>query len=232
MKERGEGEADLAAALALAEAASGVTVALQRCEVAAGGWLARNFASFPEQLVGRRFAIRGSHLTGPKVAGRITLTLDAGMAFGSGEHGSTRACLGALEGLTALRPRRLLDLGTGTGVLALAAARLLHRPVVAADIDPWSVRDARANAVRNGLRRRVIVRRSDGWRSGWLRGGSAVRPGLRQHSGAAAVPHGAGAGVPPGSGWGGDPIGLVGASDPVGGRGAPVAGPGNQSGGP
>ena len=88
------------------------------------------------------------------------------MAFGSGEHGSTRACLRAIEGLHR-RPRRVLDLGTGTGVLALAAAKLWHVPVVAADIDPWSVRTARVNARRNAVR--VRVAQADGWRSAWLR---------------------------------------------------------------
>ncbi len=169
VKERGVGDAELATSLALAEAASGVAATLSRRETPAGGWLARNLATFPEQLVGRRVAIRGTHVTAPPVAGRITLTIDAGMAFGSGEHGSTQACLRALEGVAWRRPARILDLGTGTGVLALAAARLCHRPVLAADIDPWSVRDARANAGRNGLRRRVTVRRADGWRSGWVR---------------------------------------------------------------
>jgi ribosomal protein L11 methyltransferase len=97
------------------------------------------------------------------------LVLDAGMAFGSGEHGSTRSCLRALELVARRKPARILDLGTGTGVLALAAARLLHRRVVAADIDPWSVRNTRDNAARNALAPFVRVGRADGWRSAWVR---------------------------------------------------------------
>ena len=168
VKQRGAGEAALADALALAETVSGVSVAVVRSDTPADGWLARSLATFPEQLVGRRFAIRGTHVEEPRRAGRITLVIDAGMAFGSGEHGSTRACIRALEIVAPRRAARILDLGTGTGVLALAAARLLHRRVLASDIDPWSVRDARLNAMRNGLRTRVRVRRSDGWRASWL----------------------------------------------------------------
>ena len=165
VKERGVGEGALAAALAVAEAACGVVVVVERAETAAEGWLARTMAAFPEQRIGRRFSIRGTHSVEAIRAGRITLTIDAGMAFGSGEHGSTRACLRALERLAHAHFRHILDLGTGTGVLAMAAARLLHRRVVAADIDPWSIRDARANAVRNGLRNLVQVRSTVGWHS-------------------------------------------------------------------
>ena len=90
-------------------------------------------------------------MTGPRAPGRITLTLDAGLAFGSGEHGSTRGCLRALELVAYRRPRRILDMGTGSGILAMAAARLLHRRVLATDIEPWSVRVAEQNAALNRL---------------------------------------------------------------------------------
>lgn len=169
VKEAGAQEPELAVALALAAAATGVAAAPERRAVAAEGWLERSAAGFPEQFVGR-FAIRGTHVTGPRVAGRLTLLLDAGAAFGSGEHGSTRGCLRALQIVAARRPRRILDLGTGSGILALAAARLLHRPVFSSDSDAWAVRTARANAVRNGLGRRVRVLRADGWRSPRVRG--------------------------------------------------------------
>ena len=164
VKQIGEGEAALAAALALAEALSGAEATLLREATAAGGWLARTQAAFPEQQVGRRFLIRGSHLPGRTASGRIVLRLDAGVAFGSGEHGSTRGCLRALERLAHRRPRRILDLGTGSGILAIAAARLLHRPVLATDIEPWSVRVAAENAAANGVARLVRCRLADGWR--------------------------------------------------------------------
>lgn len=168
IKPRGEGEERLAAGLALAALTSGEAPALSRRATEASGWLARNRAAFPPLLIGRRFQLRPTHLPPREMPGRITLTLDAGLAFGSGEHGSTQGCLLALERLAPRRPARLLDLGTGSGVLAMAAARLFCRPmrataVLASDLDPFSVRVARENAARNGLARRVRVVRCDGW---------------------------------------------------------------------
>ena len=164
VKQVGDNEPELAAALALAAAASGVRVLAGRTPLPAEGWLARSYAAFPEQLIGRRFAVRGTHLRGPATPGRLTLTLDAGLAFGSGEHGSTRGCLRALERVAWRRPPRILDLGTGSGILAMAAARLLHRRVLASDIEPWSVRVAQQNAALNRLGALVTVRLADGWR--------------------------------------------------------------------
>ena len=169
IKRRGEGDEQLADALALAALASGARPALSRRATEAAGWLARNRAAFPAQLIGRRFQLRPTHLPRYEIAGRITLTLDAGLAFGSGEHGSTQGCLRALERLRR-RPARILDLGTGSGILAMAAARLFQRNVLAADLDPFAVRIARENAARNGLARRVRVVRSDGWRRRPLKG--------------------------------------------------------------
>ena len=170
VKDQGADEGQLAGALALAALVSGYEAALERRTTPAEGWLARTYASFPEQLVGRRFAVRGTHLTERGAPGRIGLKLDAGLAFGSGEHGSTRGCLRALERVAHRRPRRIIDVGTGSGVLAMAAARLLHRRVLATDIDPWSVRVAAANARLNGLGMRIRFRRADGWNSPSVRG--------------------------------------------------------------
>ncbi len=169
VKQAGAGEPALAAGLAVAELLTGVAAPLLRAPTAAGGWLARTRAAFPEQRIGRRFAIRGTHLPRRSRPGAITLVLDAGIAFGSGEHGSTRGCLRALERLAHRRPRRVLDLGTGSGILAIAAARLLHRPVLATDIEPWSVRVAAENAAANGVARLVRCRLADGWASPALR---------------------------------------------------------------
>jgi ribosomal protein L11 methyltransferase len=165
LKPVGRDEPALAAALALAASISGCDAALERAPTSLDGWLARSYASFAEQLIGRRFAVRGSHLNHPPVAGRITLTLDAGLAFGSGEHGSTRGALRALEFAARRRPRRIIDLGTGSGILAMAAACLLHRRVLAVDIEPQSVRVARSNARRNRLGPLVRTRMADGWHS-------------------------------------------------------------------
>jgi ribosomal protein L11 methyltransferase len=163
VKQEGELDAALATAVALAELATGVAAKLHRAEVAAEGWLARTAAAFPEQRIGQRFAVRGTHLPPGRSANRLTLRIDAGVAFGSGEHGSTRGCLLALERIAHRRPRRVLDLGTGSGVLALAAARLLRRRVLASDIDPWSVRTAGDNVRLNHLTGRVRCVRANGW---------------------------------------------------------------------
>ncbi len=163
VKDAGASEPALAAALAVAALVTGEAPALQRSATEAGGWLARTQSSFPEQLVGRRFAVRGTHLTDRPAPGRIVLTLDAGVAFGSGEHGSTRGCLRALERVAYRRPRRILDLGAGSGILAMAAAKLLRRRALATDIDPWSVRVARENVMLNGLAGRVRCVQATGW---------------------------------------------------------------------
>jgi len=151
VKDQGAFEDELAAGLAIASMISGIDPVVTRAPTHADGWLARTRSAFPEQLVGRRFAIRGTHLTEPAQHRRVPILLDAGVAFGSGEHGSTRGCLRALELIAYRKPRRILDLGTGSGILAMAAAKLLHRPVLATDIDPWSVRTARDNARLNRL---------------------------------------------------------------------------------
>ena len=172
VREAGAGDDELAGALALASAAAGTAApALHAAPVEAEGWLARTAASFPEQPIGRRFLVRPTHLPDPRTHGRIVLRLDAGLAFGSGEHASTRGCLLALERIAHRRPRRILDLGTGSGVLALAAAKLLRRPVLATDIEPWSVRVAAENARLNAEQRLVSVRLADGWRHRAVRAG-------------------------------------------------------------
>ena len=164
-------EAELNAALMLAELVSGVSVPLERVSTEAEGWLARTYASFPEQPIGKRFAVRGTHLTDKPTSGRVTLTLDAGLAFGSGEHGSTRGCIVALETVARRRPRRILDLGTGSGILAIAAAKLLHRKVLASDIEPWSVLVTRRNAIQNRVGAMIRVKLANGWHHPAISGG-------------------------------------------------------------
>lgn len=159
----------LLSALAVASALSGVSARLERAPVPSDDWLRRSYEGFPEQHVGRRFLVRGTHAEHGAALGRIAVVLDAGLAFGSGEHGSTRGCLRALEAVAARRPRHVLDLGTGSGILAIAAAKLLRRPVLATDIEPWSVRTARDNARLNGVAGLVQVQLADGWRSPVLR---------------------------------------------------------------
>ena len=175
VREAGAGDAALAGALALAAMVAGIDApAIQAGPVEAEGWLARTIESFPEQPIGRRFLVRPTHLPNPATPGRIVLRLDAGLAFGSGEHGSTRGCLLAFERLAQCPPhrlpRRIIDLGSGSGILAIAAAKRLRRPVLATDIEPWSVRVAAENSRLNGVQRLVATRLADGWCHRMLRG--------------------------------------------------------------
>lgn len=175
VREVGHNENDLITALVLAAAVTGVTAATTRVPTDADGWVERTRTAFPEQFIGRRFAIRGSHLAGAARSARTTLILDAGVAFGSGEHNSTRGCLVALEQLiprirhAGRSPFRIVDMGTGSGILAMAAAKTLRRMVLATDIEPWSVRVARDNARRNGLRNLLRPVLADGWRCATVR---------------------------------------------------------------
>ncbi|WP_376089544.1 50S ribosomal protein L11 methyltransferase [Roseomonas sp. CCTCC AB2023176] len=171
VRELGVKEDALTAALALASAFTGVELTAERAPVESEGWLARTAQSFPEQEIGGRVLIRPTHVPPREVWGRTVLTLDAGLAFGSGEHNSTRGCLIAFERVaprlarTPRDGRRILDLGAGSGILAMAAAKALRRPVLATDIEPWSVRIAAENARLNGLAPLVHAALADGWRA-------------------------------------------------------------------
>jgi ribosomal protein L11 methyltransferase len=132
--------------------------------IAAGGEAARDIAfdtveakdwvkATLEQLVpvrAGRFIVHGRHDRAKVPPNKLGIEIEAALAFGTGHHGTTRGCLLLLDHvLKAWRPRRVLDLGTGTGVLAIAAARALHEKVLASDIDPLSVHVARENARLN-----------------------------------------------------------------------------------
>src|SRR5580700_1388393 len=132
-------------------------------------WLLENRRAFPPLQIGR-FLVHGSHWRGPAPPGAIAIEIDAATAFGTGEHPSTRGCLLALDDLARRRRfRRPLDIGTGSGILAIAAARRLHRRVIAGDIDPEAVRVARHHTRRNGLAGQVRIVRAAGYRSRALR---------------------------------------------------------------
>jgi ribosomal protein L11 methyltransferase len=97
-----------------------------------------------------RFVVHGQHDRDRIAPNKTGIEIEAALAFGTGHHGTTRGCLLLLDHvLKAYRPRRVLDLGTGTGVLAIAAARALQEKVLASDIDPLSVQVARENARLN-----------------------------------------------------------------------------------
>src|SRR5712672_4101826 len=97
-----------------------------------------------------RFIVHGQHDRAKIPPNKLGIEIEAALAFGTGHHGTTRGCLLLLDQvLKARRPRRVLDLGTGSGVLAIAAAKALRGAVLASDIDPASVRVSRDNARLN-----------------------------------------------------------------------------------
>jgi ribosomal protein L11 methyltransferase len=111
---------------------------------------------FGIEHVGRRLVVCPSWRRYRPAPGEIVLRLDPGMAFGTGQHPTTRLCLGLLE--EHVRPGdRVLDLGTGSGILAIAAALLGAGEVLALDIDPVAVKVAKANAAANGVEGRVTA---------------------------------------------------------------------------
>jgi ribosomal protein L11 methyltransferase len=112
-------------------------------------WVAAGLEALAPVTVGR-FFIHGSHDRGRVPKGRVALEIDAGQAFGTGHHATTAGCLRVLDRLIrARRYRNPLDLGTGSGVLAIALARTLKVPLLASDIDPVAVEVARENAALN-----------------------------------------------------------------------------------
>jgi ribosomal protein L11 methyltransferase len=162
---------ELTARLSLtAAAAGGALVALAEKPLPERDWLAANRLAFPPLKIGR-FFVHGSYHRGGVPAGKIGIAVEATAAFGSGEHPSTRGCLLALDLLARRRRfRRPLDIGTGTGILAIAAAKSLRRPVVARDVEPGAVTIARRNVARNGVAGLVRVDRAPGYRGRKLRG--------------------------------------------------------------
>jgi ribosomal protein L11 methyltransferase len=142
--------------------------------VAATDWVKASLQGLTPVEAGR-FMVHGAHDRERVHANRIGIEIEAALAFGTGHHGTTRGCLIALDRLARRRRNgrgakpRILDLGTGSGVLAIAAARALRRPVLATDNDPAAVRAARANARLNRAGALVEVIRADGFRARPLR---------------------------------------------------------------
>ena len=117
-----------------------------------------------------RFVVHGSHARAGLPDGAVPIEIDAGLAFGSGEHATTQACLVAIDRLARRhRFRRVLDVGCGSGVLAIAAAKCWPARVLAVDNDPIAVRVARTNVGLNGVARHVRVEQAESY------GHSAVR---------------------------------------------------------
>jgi ribosomal protein L11 methyltransferase len=125
-------------------------------------WVRSSLAGLRPVEAGR-FLVHGSHDRHRGARNRLRIEIEAALAFGTGHHGTTRGCLLAFDRLAKTRrPRRVLDLGTGTGVLAIAAAKALQARVLASDIDPLAVSIARANARANAAGHRVEVLRAAG----------------------------------------------------------------------
>jgi ribosomal protein L11 methyltransferase len=149
---------EAAALCALLAGNPALTVA--REVLADADWLALALSGLPPVRAGR-FVVFGAHDLGRVPANAVGLRIEAGAAFGTGHHGTTLGCLLAFDDLLKRRRfDRVLDVGTGTGVLAIAAARAGSRHVVGTDIDPVSVRIARENARLN--RARASFARADG----------------------------------------------------------------------
>ena len=114
-------------------------------------WVRESLAGLAPVMAGR-FYLHGSHDRALRRVGGVSLEIDAGTAFGTGHHGTTSGCLLAFDYIMKMRrPKRVLDLGTGTGVLALAAAFALRTKVLGTDIDPEAVRVTKRNAKLNHL---------------------------------------------------------------------------------
>lgn len=125
-------------------------------------WVAKSLEGLRPVVAGG-FYIHGSHDPAPTAAGVIPIRIDAAEAFGTGHHETTAGCLEAIDRLARRYWfRRPLDVGAGTGVLAIAIARRLHVRVLATDIDPIAVRTTAQNAQDNGVGRQIGAIVADG----------------------------------------------------------------------
>ncbi|HET9161406.1 MAG TPA: 50S ribosomal protein L11 methyltransferase, partial [Caulobacteraceae bacterium] len=136
------------------KADKGLVVVVER--LADADWLAMALSGLPPVSVGR-FFVYGAHDRGLAPDNTINLRIEAGAAFGTGHHGTTVGCLDAYDRLIKRRRfERVLDVGCGTGVLAIAAARTGAKTVIGTDIDADSVRIANENARLNHARARFV----------------------------------------------------------------------------
>ncbi len=120
-------------------------------ELAPRDWVEENLKDFPPIDAGR-FFIYASHVNERPLAGRISMRIDPGAAFGTGTHATTSGCLRAIEDMDRKRSfRKPLDVGTGSGILAIAMAKLWKVEVLGTDIDPTAVRVAGENAALNAV---------------------------------------------------------------------------------
>jgi ribosomal protein L11 methyltransferase len=157
-------------ALAILAQASGASIELTSCaQVPTEGWVEKNQASYPPLAAGR-LVLHGSRDRAKIMPSQIGIEMDVSCAFGTGEHPTTQGCLMALQSLKKIGPRsRVLDVGTGTGVLAIAASKLYGAACIASDMDAPSVEVARRNIAKNGERARVRALQAVGVRNALIR---------------------------------------------------------------
>ena len=135
-------------------------------------WVGHVHARTPPIRAGR-FYVHGSHVAEPVPDGCVGILMDAGPAFGTGDHQSTRGCLIALDRLAQGRPMaKILDLGCGSGILSIAAARIWPAGIIAADVDADAVAMTERCARANGVAGRITAVRSQGFRNRRLRAGA------------------------------------------------------------
>ena len=144
---------DLVHAVAGASASQALTFET----IAERDWVAASLAGLKPSAAGR-FVVHGAHDRATIPSHCQGIEIEAALAFGTGHHGTTRGCLLAFDRiLRARRPHHILDVGTGTGVLAIAAAKALRRHVLASDIDARAVRVAKDNARINRVAPKIEV---------------------------------------------------------------------------
>ncbi len=161
----GEGDASLLAHIQDVATICGVTIQVNSVEpVIQQDWVAQTQADFPPNRIGR-FMILGSHHSDVQPRGVIPVWLDVGAAFGTGEHATTLGCLQAIDRLQKKHDfSNILDMGCGTAILSMAAAKVSHAHVMAVDNDAVAVRVAKENIIDNGLTKQVKVIHSEGFR--------------------------------------------------------------------
>ncbi len=140
-------------------------MAIEREVIPDEDWIAKSLEGLSPVHAGR-FVVHGSHDRDKVRPGDVSIEIDAGQAFGTGHHGTTAGCLEVIE--TVMRSRKVtnvLDLGTGSGVLAIAARKLKAVPVLATDIDPIATRVAAENVRRNGISTGVRMITAPGFHS-------------------------------------------------------------------